>query len=97
MLERQSLTLSLDDDALDVLAERVAEILSARGLADSPWRTAGEAAQYLRTSPKAVYQAKRLGKLRGSQPNGPGTKPLLFHVSELDAYARSEILALALT
>ena len=87
-MEPRALSIPLPVESLDLLADLVAERLRARGLiSDSPWKTADQAAKYLGTTRKGIYQAAAAGKLRAESPNESG-RPLLFHVSELDGYAR---------
>jgi excisionase family DNA binding protein len=76
------LTVSLDSDQLDVIAERVAAIL-ANGEADpSPWLTLKEAADYLRFPPSRLYKLTSAGAIPHRKHEGR----VLFHRDELDAW-----------
>jgi excisionase family DNA binding protein len=76
---------SLDEAALDALAERLAPRLLAclgRNDADSPWLNAQQAAEYLACSRDRLYDLVQLAKL---DPRRDGRR-LLFRRSDLDAY-----------
>jgi excisionase family DNA binding protein len=81
------LTTSIDTAALDALVEhleprlieRVSEQLTAR--ANSPWLTVKEAADYLRTSPDAIYKRIKRKQLPSYRPEG---SPILLHKDDLD-------------
>ncbi len=75
---------ALDDDALDMLAERLAPRLSKRDQTDG-WLTVGETAEYLRCPKSRVYSlvsARRIPFVK----DGSRT---LFRRSELDAWLRA--------
>jgi excisionase family DNA binding protein len=78
------LRVTLPDDALDVLAGRVAALLVPllAAPAVSPWLDVGEAAEYLRCKPKRVYDLVSQSRL----PAHRDGSRLLFTRSELDSY-----------
>jgi excisionase family DNA binding protein len=76
--------LSLDEVALtkfidERVAERIADI-PAEPSHRSPWLTVSEAADYLRTTPAAVYKRLKRGQLTGFHPEG---SPILLHRGHL--------------
>jgi excisionase family DNA binding protein len=52
------------------------------------WLTAEEAAQYIRRSPKTIYNLRCSGVSLGKKPGGSGQ--LLFSKEELDAYVMND-------
>jgi excisionase family DNA binding protein len=78
------LALALPPEALDVLAERVAELLAHRLAAPGPepWVGVEEAARHLACKPKRIYD---LVAQRRVAYRKDGTR-LLFRRSDLDAY-----------
>jgi excisionase family DNA binding protein len=65
------------------VAERVEDILgpAARKTDASPWFTVTEAADYLRTTPGAIYKRIERGQLPSYRPEGSQT---LLHRADLD-------------
>jgi excisionase family DNA binding protein len=79
------LALTIPDELVEAIAERVAAMLEEWAPADdrrSPWFTVAEAADYLRCSRQRVYDLKSSGRLPAGQD---GSRPL-FHRAVLDAY-----------
>jgi excisionase family DNA binding protein len=81
------LTITLPDDLVPALAQRVAEMaeaIVAKQAADSPWLDVAAAATYLCTSEQAIRAAVKRGQLPGKRPCGR----VLFNREELDRYVR---------
>jgi excisionase family DNA binding protein len=60
-----------------LIDERVAHQLDTVGsnpANGSPWMTVAEAAEYLRTTPGAIYKRIRRGHLRSYHPEGSGIR-----------------------
>lgn len=57
---------------LHLIDERIAQHLGsvASSNSDSPWLTVAEAAEYLRTSPAAIYKRIKRGQLSACRPDG---------------------------
>ena len=70
--------------ALEVIAERVADLLAARPIASEPepWIGVEAAAAHLACSPKRIYDLKAQGRI----PYRKDGSRVLFRRSELDAY-----------
>jgi excisionase family DNA binding protein len=84
-----ALLAELDEDALEVLADRLAPLLAARLNAEeptSPWLNAEDAARYLACSRDRLYDLVQLGKL---EPRRDGRR-LLFKRTDLDAYLETD-------
>jgi excisionase family DNA binding protein len=79
-----ALLAELDDEALAVLADRLAPLLAARldRGDESPWLNAGDAARYLACSRGRLYDLVQLRKL---EPRRDGRR-LLFSRADLDRY-----------
>jgi excisionase family DNA binding protein len=75
----------LDDQALDLLAEKLAPRLVRPPQGDrSPWFTVDEAVEYLRCkSRQRIYDLKSSGRLPAA--GSDGSRPL-FHRDDLDAW-----------
>lgn len=84
MIERAEFSVRLADDALEALADRVAEILSNRQEREEPepWIGVAEAAEHLHCKPQRIYALVHQQRLR---PRRDGAR-LLFRRSELDAW-----------
>ncbi len=80
------LTLGLDDEALDVLAERVAAILEERIGAADPWMGVRDAAVYMGCKPHRVYD---LVRTRAIDYGKDGSRVIIKR-SALDAYIREQ-------
>jgi excisionase family DNA binding protein len=80
-----ALLAELDDDALEVLADRLVPLLAARLNTEgptNPWLNAEDAARYLACSRDRLYDLVQLRKL---EPGRDGRR-LLFKRTDLDAY-----------
>ena len=79
-----ALLAELDDQALDVLADRLAPRLAARlgETTGRPWLNAEQAAEYLACDRQRLYDLVQLRKL----PARRDGKRLLFRRCDLDAY-----------
>lgn len=75
------ISLQLDDQALEAVAQRVAAIL-ADTAADDPWLSVEEAAARARCGKQRIYDLLSQGRLRGGRD---GSRRLIQQ-SELDAY-----------
>lgn len=76
-------TLQLSGDQVELIARRVAEIMSGPAPAPAPvWVDAAGAAEYIAASRERIYDLVQLGKL---EPRRDGRR-LLFRVADLDAY-----------
>jgi len=76
-------TLELDDDALDAVAERVAEILVEREAGrPEPWVGVEEAAEHLACPPSRVYALTSACRI----PHERDGSRLLFRRSQLDLF-----------
>lgn len=73
---------ALDDDALEVLARRVASRLSSPGRPASPWLTVAEAAEYLRCKRQRIYDLVSQGRLECRKDGSRS----LFRREWLDTY-----------
>lgn len=81
-----SIPLALPPDALDAIAEHVADLLAARAdESRSPWLTARQAADYI------AAPLSRVRKLTMSDdlPHHRDGRRVLYHRQELDAFIRS--------
>jgi excisionase family DNA binding protein len=82
-----ALSATLDPASLDTLIDqlepRLIERISERLATGprSPWLTVEEAADYLRTSPGAIYKRIKRGQLPSHRPEG---SPILLHRDDLD-------------
>lgn len=76
-------TLELDDDALDAVAEHVAAVLVEREAGQpEPWIGVGEAAEHLACTPSRIYALVSAGRI----PHERDGSRLLFRCSELDRF-----------
>ena len=86
------LSLTLPDELLEQLAERVADILEQRSrLAetnDSRWLTVAEAADYLRCSRQRIYDLRSSGRL---SRHGDGGRALIDRQELDDLIARGAV------
>ena len=73
---------ALDDEALDLLADLVAERLRPAPHERSPWLDTAGAADYLAAKPARIHDLVALGRLT---PRRDGRR-LLFRREDLDAY-----------
>ncbi len=72
-------------ELVKLIDERVAtciEVASTHTPSASPWLTVSEAAQYLRTTPGAIYKRIERGQLKSYRPEGSQT---LLRRDDLDA------------
>jgi excisionase family DNA binding protein len=77
---------ALDDDALDLLADRLAPRLERRiGRPADEWMTTQEAAAYLRIGVSTLHRLARAGTAPAYQDGGPGGK-YVFSKAELRAW-----------
>jgi excisionase family DNA binding protein len=75
--------LNLPDDALEVIARRVAELLSERQAPPAPtWLTIDEAAEHTRIPKGKLYKLTAAGAVPHSKPGNR----LLFNRADLDAW-----------
>ncbi len=86
------LALTLPSELLDVLAERVADVLVERGLvvagaasSPEPWISVAEAATHLACSRSRVYSLVSVGRI----PHEKDGSRVLFRRSALDAWVAS--------
>jgi excisionase family DNA binding protein len=81
-----ALLAELDDEALAILADRVAPLLAARldRADESPWLNAEDAARYLACPRGRLYDLVQLRKL---EPQRDGRR-LLFRRADLDGYLK---------
>jgi excisionase family DNA binding protein len=85
---------SLDERALDWLADQLAERVAARlppqpgAPAENAWLSTKEAAEHLGLTANALHKLARQGRVPHEQ-DGPGCK-LWFRAAELDAWRRGE-------
>ena len=84
MSDGPDLSVRLSDEALALIADRVAAILDARQAAEhpEPWIGVAEAAEYLHCKPQRIYALVHQRRLH---PRRDGAR-LLFRRSELDAW-----------
>ena len=76
---------ALDERSLDILAERLAPLLTTRlGAREqgSPWLNAEDAALYLACSRDRLYDLVQIGKLKPSRDG----RRLLFRREDLDSH-----------
>jgi excisionase family DNA binding protein len=81
---RPEVSIDLSDAVLELIAEKVAEILDARGDRDEPepWIGVAEAAEHLHCKPQRIYALVHQRRLK---PRRDGAR-LLFRRSELDVW-----------
>lgn len=89
----QSLALTLSPDALEAIAQRVAEIVleqlgETKGFS-SPWLSLAEAAHYLRVSERQLQRLLARGKVRSTTIG----RRRLLHRDDLDEMATGEDVA----
>lgn len=84
----QTLALTVPAELVDVLAERVAQLLQARAPVPEgdPWLDVDAAAAYLSCRPKRIYDLRSQGRVRFAKD---GSR-LLFRRSWLDACLEQE-------
>jgi excisionase family DNA binding protein len=80
----EALSSELENAILQLIDERVTEVMGRLHPESprSPWLTVQEAADYLRTTPQAVYKRIKRKQLQAYRPEGSG---ILLHRDELDA------------
>jgi excisionase family DNA binding protein len=86
------LAIAMLDSLAPALAERVAELLAERlpgTVEQSPWLTVNEAADYLRCTPKRIYDLLSQSRL----PRHKDGSRVLLRRAELDAYLAGTSLA----
>ena len=81
-MSERALSVSLSDEAIEAIADRVAEVLASRS--EEPSRGLGwrEAAEHLHCKPQRIYALVHQRRL---SPRRDGAR-LLFRRSELDAW-----------
>jgi excisionase family DNA binding protein len=79
------LALPLAPEALDVIAERVADLLAQRAAEPSPWMTAEQAATYLAAPVSRIRKLTMTGEL----PHAKDGRRVLYRREELDAFIRN--------
>lgn len=84
MSVRPDVSIGLSDAALELIADKVAEILDARRGRDEPepWIGVAEAAEHLHCKPQRIYALVHQRRLK---PRRDGAR-LLFRRSELDVW-----------
>jgi excisionase family DNA binding protein len=82
-----TVTLSLTDAQLDMLADLVAERMRPPTLDGSPWLDTKGAANYIAAKPGRIHDLVALGKLT---PRRDGRR-LLFARADLDAYLEASV------
>ena len=78
----EELTIHVSPEVIDVIAQRVVEVLDERQAQPEPWIGVAEAAEHLHCRPQRIYALVHQGRL---QPCREGSR-LLFRRSQLDAW-----------
>ena len=77
----------LEGDELQALiVQAVQRALEPRPASESPWLSVEAAADYICSTPTAVYSAIRENKFPVHRPNGPKSRPVLIARADLDAW-----------
>jgi excisionase family DNA binding protein len=80
-----SLSINLDDQALDALADALAERVAVRLGSGSPWLTAAETAEYLRCPVSRVRKLTSTAEI----PCHRDGRRVLYRREDLDQFVRS--------